>query len=329
MEIKKVCFISIICFVLTVVYLINVATDKNELGLSAEEIGVLCVSNLYPNITRGLEKRDTLSDNRLVIKEMNQDKEKSVVDLEEIVDINNELISQNDNSMANYEEMISDKDNLNQQGDNDKEVTEIVTSNNKMIIIYHTHATESYQPKNEGNFHNVEEEGTVREVGNVLKSELEALGYSVIHDKTLHDAESYNKSYSRSMETLKGILNDNKNKEIAAIIDLHRDAASYMGNVGKTVLIDGETSANYALVVGKGNSNYEKLNSLAIALNETAEKMYPGFGGRIITKPYKYNQSISDRCILLEIGNNENNIRDARLCGKYFARVLAETLENI
>jgi hypothetical protein len=57
-----------------------------------------------------------------------------------------------------------------------------------VVIIYHTHATESYQPVTEGNFHSLNEDGTVREVGDVLTRELEKQGIQVIHDKTIHDS---------------------------------------------------------------------------------------------------------------------------------------------
>ena len=57
-------------------------------------------------------------------------------------------------------------------------------SGDPLVLIYHTHATESYQPVSIGNFHSVDEKGTVREVG-ALKGALEARGISVMHDKTL------------------------------------------------------------------------------------------------------------------------------------------------
>ncbi len=51
---------------------------------------------------------------------------------------------------------------------------------------------------------------------------LKQYGKEVIHDKTYHDYPSYNGSYDRSLTTLKNVLNQNQDGEIA--IDLHRDA---------------------------------------------------------------------------------------------------------
>jgi stage II sporulation protein P len=57
--------------------------------------------------------------------------------------------------------------------------------------------------------------------------------------------------------------------------------------------------------------------------------MYPGFGGKIIEKQYKFNQYVSDYHLLLEVGNNENTIDQAKLTGKYFAKVLAKAIKDI
>lgn len=195
-----------------------------------------------------------------------------------------------------------------------------------VVIIYHTHATESYQPVTEGNFHSLKEYGTVREVGDVLTDELRKMGIQVVHDKTLHDSPSYNQSYSRSLETIKTLMASYDSDKI--VIDLHRDAAGYVGNVAKTVSVNSETMAGYSLVIGTGNPNVEALRSFANKINKKAEEMYPGFGGKIIEKPYKFNQYVADNLILLEVGNNENTIEQTKTTAKYFAKVLAEVIKE-
>lgn len=193
-------------------------------------------------------------------------------------------------------------------------------SKKPLVLIYHTHATESYQPVNVGNFHSIPEEGTVRQVGNELTKALEAKGIPVIHDKTLHDNPSYNQSYGRSLATVQNYLK--KNPSIKIVIDLHRDAASYTGNVGKTATINGNKVATYSLVIGKGNANVDKLHQFANRINSEADRLYPGLSGRIIDKEYRFNQYVSDQHLLLEVGNNENTIDQVKLTGKYFADVL-------
>ncbi len=214
-----------------------------------------------------------------------------------------------------------------QNSDQQEPATANIDYSKPVVIIYHTHATESYQPVSEGNFHSLNEYGTVREVGDVLTEELEKQGIQVIHDKTIHDSPSYNQSYTRSLETIQTLMGSNESARI--IIDLHRDAAAYSGNVAKTVNVKKDTAASYSLVIGTGNPNVEALRLFAGHVNKTAEEMYPGFGGKIIEKQYKFNQYVSDYHLLLEVGNNQNTIEQAKLTGKYFAHVLAKAIKDI
>lgn len=195
-----------------------------------------------------------------------------------------------------------------------------------VVIIYHTHATESYQPVSEGNFHSLDAYGTVREVGNELAKALEAHGIQVIHDTTIHDSPSYNKSYTRSLETVKNLMGSNGSN--IYLIDLHRDAAAYIGNVPIATSVGNNTIAKFSLVVGTGNENAAALRQYADRVIATAEEVYPGFGGKIIEKAYKFNQYLSDRHLLLEVGNNQNTIEEAKLTGKYFGDVMAKVIKD-
>ena len=203
---------------------------------------------------------------------------------------------------------------------------EVTVTGDPQVIIYHTHSTESYMPYDESNYHREEEEGTVRDVGNVLEKELKKKGINVIHDKTLHDRPSYNESYNRSLETIQTLTK--KYPTAKYVIDLHRDAAAASATEGKYIEIDGKRVAKFSMVVGKQNDNYTELYAFAKKISEKSEKLYKGYGGAIIEQNYKYNEFVSDRALLLEIGNNKNTIGETRLCAVYFAEVLAEIIKE-
>jgi len=203
---------------------------------------------------------------------------------------------------------------------------EKVTLGDPLVIIYHTHASESYMPYKESNYHRVDVKGTVRDVGNVLEKELEAKGINVVHDLTVHDRPSYNESYDRSLETVKSLQKKYPTAEY--IIDLHRDAAPASASEGKLIEIDGERVAKFSMVVGQANENYVELYGFAKKVSETAEEMYEGFGGAIIEQNYNYNEFVADKCLLLEVGNNKNTIEESRRCAEYFADVMAKIIED-
>lgn len=207
-----------------------------------------------------------------------------------------------------------------------EKIRDIKLTSDPLVIIYHTHSSESYMPFKESNYHRVDEEGTVRDVGNVLENELKKKGINVIHDKTIHDRPSYNESYSRSLATIKTLKE--KYPTALYIIDLHRDAAAASATEGKYIEIDGKRVAKFSMVVGRSNENYVELYDFAKKVSGKAAAMYSGFGGAIIEKDYNYNEFVSNKALLLEVGNNKNTIEEARECGKYFAEVLASIIKE-
>ncbi|MGN0711015.1 MAG: stage II sporulation protein P [Anaerovoracaceae bacterium] len=312
---KQLLALGISVFLITAT--ITVEGLKGNLhGVSVDEadLGKICLSGSLAAASRGGERTDNLQEGA----ELQSGQKGSEI----IVGDKAEAVLKN--SVAAGEEAVGEGDVSETGTEKSLQVTD---SSGPLVIIYHTHATESYQPASQGNFHILEEASSVREVGNILENELKNRGIQVIHDKTIHDNPSYNQSYGRSLETVNGLLAKYPNATV--VIDLHRDAAAYSGGTGKTVLVNGETVAKYNLVVGNGNPNTETLKQFADTINAKAEEMYPGFGGRIIEKAYKFNQYVSDRHILLEIGNNENNIREADACARYFADVLESVIKDM
>ena len=191
------------------------------------------------------------------------------------------------------------------------------------VLIYHTHATESYLPATSGNYHTTKEANTVREAGEILAQTLESQGISVIHDKSIHDNPSYDASYDRSYEAVKKIMKENPT--IECIIDLHRDAIAGSAE-GPTETVNGRTCASYSYVLSNTTATYQSNKSLLDELNEVAEKQYDDFTANILERPYWYNQELSDKAILIEMGNNRNHISDVRRTAEVFGQMLAEVL---
>lgn len=196
-----------------------------------------------------------------------------------------------------------------------------------IVYLYHTHATESYLPKKEGNFHSVEESSTVREVGERIAKNLKEKGIKVIHDKTVHDYPSYRESYARSLKTIKTGLE--KNKSVKIVIDLHRDASDYKKTSDELPIIDGEKAACFRLVLGTKNDNALELKTFAEYFLYKSDLLYPGLGKGIIEKPYKFNQYVSDYYMLLEMGDTQNNTKEALKSADCFSEILYEVIQDI
>ena len=162
---KTLAAVCAFCLILSTLFFCRQLKNGSmpQIRMDGEDFGKLCVSQVYPAIDRGVERKKAETEE--------QPEEKSSADT---------------NRPAKKDHEIQKKKNF---ADNSK----------PLVIIYHTHTTESYQPYSESNFHRVKETGTVRDVGNVLTEELNNLGIGVVHDKTIHDRPSYNQSYDRSL----------------------------------------------------------------------------------------------------------------------------------
>ena len=63
-------------------------------------------------------------------------------------------------------------------------------------------------------------------------------------------------------------------------------------------------------------------------MSQAAESVHDGFGGAIIEKEYRYNGFVSNKAILLEVGNNKNTIEEARASASYFAEAMANVIKG-
>lgn len=291
MKKRQAAVLAVIVFVITAVLLVNVSWEKKdkEAKLTESQLGIMCMSSVFSTM------------------EATGDKDAAV----EKTSVTSDKTDKKSDGEDSKKKSKKDRKKMLKNGD-------------PLVIIYHTHASESYQPSSEGNFHREGEKDTVREVGDIMEDVMEDAGINVIHDKTMHDRPSYNESYARSLETIQRLMK--KYPTAKYVIDLHRDAAAYAGNKGATVKIGKDTVATYSLVVGSACDNYPKLLSYAKTVNSRAESMYPGFGGRIIEKEYKFNQWVCNNHILLEIGNNQNDISEVKNTARYIGKVLAEVI---
>lgn len=216
----------------------------------------------------------------------------------------------NDGTITKVDEQV---DILGDPSDNSK----------KKILIYHTHTNEAYAEGNTGL------ESTVCAVGDVLTEELESLGFTVIHDKTIHDVVDYNNAYYASRETLSKYLNTYGDFDL--IIDLHRDAVNNKEAV--TGSIDGNSIAKLMFVEAELNPRYAAQSQIIESMVSIANEMYPGLFRTKYLYTYPkgiiyYSQDLSDNLLLLEVGANSNNLQEAKNSMLYMSKVIAAYLNK-
>lgn len=210
----------------------------------------------------------------------------------------------------------------------------VTKSAEPQILIYHTHATESFMTDEDQYYTDFDEprstdtEANIVKVGEVIAERLTEAGYTVVHDKTLHDHPGFSGSYSRSAETVKKYLE--KYPTIKIAIDVHRDSISSgkSDKIAPVVTVGGKEAAQVMLVMGSETGSIENHPEwrqnlrLATKLQYVFETSYPQFARAMLLKSAKYNQDLTTGSILIEVGSDANTFEQAL----YSAELVGDSL---
>lgn len=203
------------------------------------------------------------------------------------------------------------------------------TTLNPRVYIYNSHQLENYSNKNLETY-NVTP--NVMMASYLLKEKLNKKGIeTIVEDSDITEFMKINgwnhaDSYKASRFYILDAINNNPNLEL--MIDLHRDAITYDNSV---VTINGKTCAKVLFVVGMEHDNYKQNLELATKINNMIKEKYPNLTRGIITKSGQnvdgiYNQDISPKMILLELGGYENSIEEVMNTIDIISDVIKEML---
>ncbi len=180
------------------------------------------------------------------------------------------------------------------------------------VGIYHTHGAESYVPTD--GTETIDQGGGILKVGDILAGALKNKGFTVNHVRephTPHDAGAY----QRSRRTAEELVTEGDQ----LIFDVHRDAVP-PEEYEQTV--EGKEVTRILLVVGQQNQNADNNRNFAATLKQIADKEHPGLIKGILGAQGNYNQDLTPRAMLLEVGAHENNREDAERAVTLFADVV-------
>ncbi len=211
---------------------------------------------------------------------------------------------------------------------------EPVTHTRPTVLIYHTHTHEAYEMQYEYEYveasawRTLDNKHNIVRVGDELSALLYERGFTVIHDTTDHELNDHPNSYSRSLDTLKSYVG-----EVDIFIDVHRDA--YVENSGRPLcLTDGTKElAQLMLVVGNGEGFNEKPKytenyMLAARITRILNNSLSGLCRPVLVKDGRYNQHVSENCLLVEVGHNRNSLEQALNSTVYLADAIYEAFLN-
>ena len=207
------------------------------------------------------------------------------------------------------------------------------------VLVYHSHTTESYTLLDVGYYteslspRTDDEAKNMVRVGDDLCSYLEALGISVIHDRTIHDSD-YNSAYSSSRKAVEKYLEEYPTIEIT--IDVHRDDITYKDKtkVKPTAVINDKKAARMMIIAGAEYGSIENYPDweynlrFDLAVQQKVNELYPGLMRPILFSERKYNMDETKNSFLLEVGTDANTLDEACYSARLFATALAELIKE-
>ena len=159
---------------------------------------------------------------------------------------------------------------------------------------------------------------------------LNAAGINTVQDTTLHDYPSYNGSYERSNETVRGWLE--KYPSIKVVLDVHRDAIEQEDGtrLKPTLQTEEGPAAQVMIICGADNGgnipNYAQNLRFAAAWEAAMEAQTPGLTRPVMFAYRYYNQDLTTGSLLIEVGGHANTLDEAVRAGGLAARALASLL---
>lgn len=193
---------------------------------------------------------------------------------------------------------------------------EPIASKPKSIALYMTHNDESYIIGD--GTESIYGAGGIHDVAKTLKDSLSSYKINVTLDETLHVPHN-SSAYSRSNVTAKRLLESKPD----ALFDIHRDGASRQTYV---TTVDGKEQSKIRIVLGQSNPNSAQNLEFALYLLSVAEVDYPWLFHDIYWGKGHYNQALSNKALLFEMGTHTIEKSYVLESAKALAEVINTTL---
>ncbi len=220
--------------------------------------------------------------------------------------------------------------------DKDLTIDDLKSEENYKILIYHTHASESFVDSREG-----KQEDTIVGVGAYLTEILQTqYGIKVYHDTTTYDMVDgvldRSKAYENSYNGVSKILKEYPSIEV--VIDLHRDGVDEDTHL--VTEINGKKTAKIMFLNGVSRSNMNgeisylenpnKMTNLAFSFQMylAGKEQYSDFVRKIYIRSLRYNLHVMPRATLVEAGAQNNTLEEEKNAMEPLAAIIHKVLSN-
>ncbi len=199
-----------------------------------------------------------------------------------------------------------------------------------VVLILHTHATESYADTYADDFRSTDSTKNVTAVGKVIAERLTESGIPVLHCTEAFDYPDFNMAYYNAALAIRQYIADYPS--ISYILDIHRDSiVSGDGYVSPVTELDGKSAAQMMFVVGtdhggSGHTGWRDNLALAVRLQKSLYGNCPTLMRDINLRSASFNEQYTSGSLLVEIGSCASTLEEVKTAAERFADHLSKEI---
>jgi stage II sporulation protein P len=217
-----------------------------------------------------------------------------------------------------------------------KEIPVVEETSPLNVLLLFTHSHEAYHPIVKGVIGvntNYDPSTNVTDISDLVthhlqlnNAQVDVLPYDNMKEMKVTNRPFY-QAYAAIRPTLQQQLNV---KSYDLVLDIHRDSANHKVT---TLESNNESFARIALVVGAEHANYKLNEAYAKALSVEVNRLVPNMSRGVMTKTKDdgngiYNQDLSPKSILIELGGIENTEAEINRTLAVIAKAISIVFEN-
>ena len=204
------------------------------------------------------------------------------------------------------------------------------------VLLLFTHSHEAYHPIVKGVIGvntNYDPSTNVTDLSDLVTHHLQLNNaqVDVLPYDNMKEMKVTNRPFYQAYAAIRPILQQQINaKSYDLVLDIHRDSANHKVT---TLESNNESFARIALVVGAEHANYKLNEAYAKALSVEVNRLVPNMSRGVMTKTKDdgngiYNQDLSPKSILIELGGIENTEEEINRTLAVIAKAISIVFEN-
>ncbi len=200
-----------------------------------------------------------------------------------------------------------------------------------VVLILHTHTTESYSDTADGGYRSSLEEKNMIAIGKVIADKLRAEGISTIHCTVVFDSPEFGMAYYNASQAIRNYINEYPS--ISYVLDIHRDSIELSDGTSyaPTAVTTLGRAAQIMFVIGtdhggSDHTGWEDNLALAARVQSAVSADHPSLMRSINLRSASFNEQYTKGSLLIEVGASASTLDEAKLGAEILAEYLAREI---